>query len=134
MTAPAAGLDDDEIALSERQGLLAFHRTLGGRARVQRDAVGGRVLAAGEAIGCDDTPLEHGGERHLAGGHAIRPPESEPTAMRAVTARAWDEGLLLHAHRVLALDHLDGRVHDIGHVDTHARHAVLRRGGALATP
>ena len=54
--------------------------------------------------------------------------------MRAVPARAGPERLLLHAHRVLALDHLDRRVHDVRHVHAHGGDAVLGRGRALAAP
>ncbi len=52
--------------------------------------------------------------------------------MLAVAARAGPERLLFDAHRVLSLDHLDRRVHDIGHVHAHGRYAVLGRRRALA--
>ena len=57
---------------------------------------------------------------------------SKPAHLTAGAARAASQPLVFDAHRILGLDDLGGRVHDVGHVHADHGRTVAVATGALA--
>src|SRR5262249_27212721 len=75
--------------------LFALRRALTGSAGIQREAEGCAALPAGETVRWHDAPLDHAGERHVGGEHAIAASEAQTASVSAVSARAGPKRLLL---------------------------------------
>ena len=132
VAAAPARVDHDDVARPETHGLLPLD-VARGPVPLERDAVGGAGLAAERAPRRDDPALEHGRERRVRE-NPVRAREAASAPMRAGTAAPRPERVAEDLDRVLGLDDLDRRVHDVGHVDPHGVAAVPRGAGAFPAP
>src|ERR1051325_2270969 len=130
--AAARGLDDDDLAVAERQARLARH-LLDYSIGVQSG------VAAGLAVGAAMQPVRGEApalalQRHPRGvvEDADRPDEAVAAAVLAGAGGALAQFVALDPERIGDLQRLDRRVHRIGHVALDAVVARPHRPAALA--